>query len=64
MKKQESFEEKVLCIENILKHLSKEDISLEESLRVYKEGAQKIKEAQEILHQAEIAFEEINMDRM
>lgn len=55
----ETFEQKIQNIENIITKLSHDEISLDESLKLYEQGTQKLKEAQELLEKANLIFEEI-----
>ena len=55
-----SFEEKMEKINALLKSLNDKDLSLEESVKLYKQGVALLKEAKEILENAELEVAEIN----
>lgn len=48
----ESFEEKIANAKSIMEKLMKQDISLEDSIKLYEEGIKSIKEAGIILEEA------------
>ena len=56
----ESFEEKMEKINALLKSLNDKDLSLEGSLKLYKQGVALLKEAKEILENAKLEVAEIN----
>lgn len=55
----EHFEEKIQKTKDILSKLNGQDLSLKESLELYKIGMQEIKQAQEMLEKAQMQYEEI-----
>ena len=55
-----SFEEKMEKINALLKSLNDKDLSLEESVKLYKQGVALLKEAKEILENAKLEVAEIN----
>lgn len=55
----EHFEEKIQKTKEILSKLNAQDLSLKESLALYKQGMRELKEAQNMLENAKIAYEEI-----
>lgn len=55
-----SFEEKMEKINALLKSLNDKDLSLEESMKLYKQGVALLKEAKEILENAKLEVAEIN----
>ncbi|WP_298052686.1 exodeoxyribonuclease VII small subunit [uncultured Campylobacter sp.] len=55
-----SFEEKMEKINALLKSLNDKDLSLEESVKLYKQGVALLKEAKEILENAKLEVTEIN----
>ena len=55
-----SFEEKMEKINVLLKSLNDKDLSLEESVKLYKQGVALLKEAKEILENAKLEVAEIN----
>lgn len=50
----ESFEEKIANAKSIMDKLMKQDISLEESVKLYEEGIKSIQEASAILEEAKV----------
>lgn len=56
----ESFEEKMEKINALLKSLNDKDLSLEESVKLYKQGVALLKEAKEILENAKLEVAEIS----
>lgn len=61
MKKKESFEGHVEHVKELLERLSIPEVSLEESLKLYKEGMEHIKEAQKMLQEAKLSYEEVRL---
>lgn len=55
-----NFEEKMEKINALLKSLNDKDLSLEESVKLYKQGVALLKEAKEILENAKLEVAEIN----
>nr|WP_314072385.1 exodeoxyribonuclease VII small subunit [uncultured Campylobacter sp.] len=55
-----SFEEKMEKINALLKSLNDKDLSLEESVKLYKQGVALLKEAKEILENAKLEVAEIS----
>ena len=55
----EHFEEKIAKTKAILQQLGVQDLSLKESLSLYKQGIQELKAAQELLEKAKLEYEEI-----
>lgn len=53
-----SFEEKIEKSKAILEKLMDPEISLEDSVTFYKEGIKELLEAQKLLEEAKLAFEE------
>ncbi|MDD3591588.1 MAG: exodeoxyribonuclease VII small subunit [Sulfurovum sp.] len=63
--KNETFEEKLEHSKALLEKLMKPDITLEESVRLYEEGLNTIKEAQKLIEEAKIkvsVIEQSNQD--
>ena len=56
----ESYEEKMEKINALLKSLNDKDLSLEGSVKLYKQGVALLKEAKEILENAKLEVAEIN----
>ncbi len=57
-----SFEDKIEKSKAILEKLMDPEITLENSVKFYKEGLQELQEAQKLLEEAKIAFEEFHHD--
>lgn len=53
-----SFEDKIKKSKEILDKLMDPEITLENSVKFYKEGLKELQEAQKLLEEAKIAFEE------
>lgn len=58
----ETFESKIHDIEGIIARLSSDEVSLDESLKLYAQGSKKLKEAQQLLKKANLMFEEIKRE--
>lgn len=54
-----SFEEKMKKLEDIIQKLDSDEVQLEESLSLYKEGIKLSKECDEILKNAQLEIEEL-----
>ncbi len=57
-----SFEEKIEKSKEILEKLMDPEITLENSVKFYKEGIKELQEAQKLLEEAKIAFEEFHQE--
>jgi exodeoxyribonuclease VII small subunit len=57
--KTESFEEKLAHSKVVLEKLMDQEITLEESVKLYEEGLKSIKEAQTLIEEAKIKIEVI-----
>lgn len=55
-----SFEEALMKLESIVEQLEDEDITLEDSVKLYEEGVKMSKFCTEILEQAELRIEQVN----
>ncbi|MEX2604492.1 MAG: exodeoxyribonuclease VII small subunit [Gracilimonas sp.] len=55
-----SFEEALKQLESIVAQLENEDITLEDSVKLYEEGVKLSKFCAEILEQAELRIEQVN----
>ncbi|MBD3617112.1 MAG: exodeoxyribonuclease VII small subunit [Gracilimonas sp.] len=55
-----SFEEALKKLESIVEQLEDEDITLEDSVKLYEEGVKMSKFCTEILEQAELRIEQVN----
>ncbi len=60
--KQATFEEKLELAKGYIEQLMNPEITLEESITIYKKGLQTIKEAQQMLEEAKLKVEEINKE--
>ena len=60
--KNQSFEDKMKRIDEIVVKLDNDDITLEESLNLYKEGVTLTKECDDILKNAQLNIEELTKD--
>ena len=57
-----NFEEKLKKAESLLEKLNESELSLDESVKLYKEGLANIKEAKELLEKAKLEVKEIESD--
>jgi len=57
-----SFEEKLEQSKKIIEKLMDSEITLEEAIKLYKEGLEAIKEAQKMLEEAKLKVEKINKE--
>ena len=57
-----SFEEALEKLESIVKQLEDEEITLEDSVKLYEEGVEMSKFCTEILEQAELKIEQVNKE--
>jgi exodeoxyribonuclease VII small subunit len=55
-----SFEEALIKLESIVEQLEDEDITLEDSVKLYEEGVKMSKFCTEILEKAELRIEQVN----
>lgn len=53
-----SFEDKIKNAKEILEKLTKSDITLSDSLKLYNEGLEELKTAQKLLEEAKLVFSE------
>lgn len=58
--KELNFEQKIENAKQLLEKLTQPDITLENSVKVYKEGIKEIEEAQKLLDNVKLNFEELN----
>ncbi len=56
----ENFEAKLQKSKELIDKLMNPDITLEESIKIYKEGLESIKEAQKLLEEAKLKVKEIS----
>ncbi len=54
-----NFEEKIEKTKKILSKLNAQDLNLKDALELYKEGINELEEAQEMLQNAKLQYEEI-----
>jgi len=55
-----NFEDKVKVAKELLEQLSKPDITLENSVKLYKDGLKQLDEAQKLLDEAKLVFTQLN----
>ncbi len=60
--KEESFEEKLEHAKEVLEKLNSPEISLNESMNLYKEGLKSLQEASALLENAKLVYEEVNVE--
>lgn len=58
--KEDSFESKLIKANEILEKLNKDDLSLQQSVKLHKEGKKLLDEAGEILQNAKLQIKEIS----
>ncbi|QKG28839.1 exodeoxyribonuclease VII small subunit [Campylobacter sp. RM16187] len=61
--RQDQFEDKLIKANEILERLSDENISLEESVKLHKEGKKLLDEAAKILQNAKLVINEIEDEK-
>ncbi|WP_170018610.1 exodeoxyribonuclease VII small subunit [Campylobacter sp. RM16190] len=61
--KQDQFEDKLIKANEILERLSDENISLEESVKLHKEGKKLLDEAAKILQNAKLVINEVGDEK-
>jgi len=59
-----SFEEKLEKSKELIDKLMNPEITLEESIKIYKDGLETIKEAQKMLEEAKLKVEEISKNQI
>lgn len=62
--KKKTFEDKLAHSKELLEKLMDQDITLEESLKLYEDGLKNIKEAQQLIEEAQLKIEVIEKDMM
>lgn len=60
--KTEQFEEKLKKAKELLEELNNPEITLEKSMKAYKEGIKTLNEASEILENAKLLYEELEQE--
>lgn len=60
---EQSFEEKINSAKKLLEKLTDPEITLSQSVNVYKNGMKEIEEAQKLLDEAKLQFEELSAQK-
>ncbi|WP_103578347.1 exodeoxyribonuclease VII small subunit [Campylobacter concisus] len=58
--KEQSFEEKLALADKILNDLNKDDVSLENSIKLHEQGKNLLNEAREILENAKLSIKQVD----
>ena len=58
--KEQSFEEKLALADKILNDLNKDDVSLENSIKLHEQGKKLLNEAREILKNAKLSIKQVD----
>ena len=58
--KEQSFEEKLALADKILNDLNKDDVSLENSIKLHEQGKKLLNEAREILENAKLRIKQVD----
>ena len=58
--KEQSFEEKLALADKILNDLNKDDVSLENSIKLHEQGIKLLNEAREILENAKLSIKQVD----
>ncbi|WP_103580643.1 exodeoxyribonuclease VII small subunit [Campylobacter concisus] len=58
--KEQSFEEKLALADKILNDLKKDDVSLENSIKLHEQGKKLLNEAREILENAKLSIKQVD----
>ena len=58
--KEQSFEEKLALADKILNDLNKDDVSLENSIKLHEQGKRLLNEAREILENAKLSIKQVD----
>ncbi|WP_178140133.1 exodeoxyribonuclease VII small subunit [uncultured Campylobacter sp.] len=58
--KEQSFEEKLALADKILNDLNKDDVSLENSIKLHQQGKKLLNEAREILENAKLSIKQVD----
>ena len=58
--KEQSFEEKLALADKILNDLNKDDVSLENSIKLHQQGKKLLNEAREILESAKLSIKQVD----
>ncbi|VAY86313.1 Exodeoxyribonuclease VII small subunit [hydrothermal vent metagenome] len=62
MTKDINFEDKIKIAKKLLDKLIDPEITLQNSVKVYKDGMKELEQAQKLLDEAKLEFEELNID--
>ena len=60
--KEQSFEEKLALADKILNDLNKDDVSLENSIKLHEQGKKLLNEAREILENAKLSIKQVDYE--
>ncbi|PID47181.1 MAG: exodeoxyribonuclease VII small subunit [Proteobacteria bacterium] len=60
--KEQDFEQKLKSAKEILEKLNNPEITLNESMKLYKAGVKTLQEASSMLEKAKLVFEEVDSD--
>ncbi|WP_103638248.1 exodeoxyribonuclease VII small subunit [Campylobacter concisus] len=58
--KEQSFEEKLALADKILNDLNKDDVSLENGIKLHEQGKKLLNEAREILENAKLSIKQVD----
>ena len=58
--KEQGFEEKLALADKILNDLNKDDVSLENSIKLHEQGKKLLNEAREILENAKLSIKQVD----
>ena len=58
--KEQSFEEKLALADKILNDLNKDDVSLDNSIKLHEQGKKLLNEAREILENAKLSIKQVD----
>ena len=58
--KEQSFQEKLALADKILNDLNKDDVSLENSIKLHEQGKKLLNEAREILENAKLSIKQVD----
>ena len=58
--KEQSFEEKLALADKIVNDLNKDDVSLENSIKLHEQGKKLLNEAREILENAKLSIKQVD----
>ena len=58
--KEQSFEEKLALADKILNDLNKDDVSLENSIKLHEQGKKLLNESREILENAKLSIKQVD----